>query len=243
MLKFFRKIRYKLMYENKTTRYLKYAIGEIVLVMIGIILALQVNNWNELRMEKQLERRYLSELMFDLQADSTAIAYLKIRSAIQWKAKQNLIDFFNKKQNFTRDSLSNYFNRQWQATYSFTPITTTLDEMRSTGNIGVINNVELRRKILQTYNSYQLFINNHERIYNKQQGETWKLLFSTVPNLYTASQLQTNNADVMAALSNFEIRNRLFGNYVHGLNIALNELSISNSELLLVLKEEIKIKE
>ena len=49
MIKFFRKIRYDLMKNNKTGKYLKYAIGEIILVMIGILLALQVNNWNETR--------------------------------------------------------------------------------------------------------------------------------------------------------------------------------------------------
>jgi hypothetical protein len=47
MIKFFRKIRYDLIENNKTGKYFKYAIGEIVLVMIGILLALQVNNWNE----------------------------------------------------------------------------------------------------------------------------------------------------------------------------------------------------
>ncbi len=49
MIKFFRKIRYELVEKNKTGKYLKYAIGEIILVMIGILLALQVNNWNENR--------------------------------------------------------------------------------------------------------------------------------------------------------------------------------------------------
>ena len=47
MIKFFRKIRYDLMEKNKTGKYFKYAIGEILLVMIGILLALQVSNWNE----------------------------------------------------------------------------------------------------------------------------------------------------------------------------------------------------
>jgi hypothetical protein len=46
MIKFFRKIRYQLLGEGKTGRYLKYAIGEIALIMIGILLALQLNNWN-----------------------------------------------------------------------------------------------------------------------------------------------------------------------------------------------------
>ncbi len=47
MINFFRKIRYDLMEKNKTGKYLKYAIGEIVLVMVGILLALQVNNWQD----------------------------------------------------------------------------------------------------------------------------------------------------------------------------------------------------
>ena len=49
MIKFFRHIRKDLMEQNKTSRYLKYAIGEIILVVIGILIALQINNWNELR--------------------------------------------------------------------------------------------------------------------------------------------------------------------------------------------------
>ena len=49
MIKFFRKIRQNLLMENKTGKYLKYAIGEIVLVVIGILIALSINNWNENR--------------------------------------------------------------------------------------------------------------------------------------------------------------------------------------------------
>ena len=47
MIKFFRNIRQSLIMENKTSKYLKYAIGEILLVVIGILIALQINNWNE----------------------------------------------------------------------------------------------------------------------------------------------------------------------------------------------------
>ena len=58
MIKFFRKIRYDLMEKNKTGKYLKYAIGEIILVVIGILIALQINNWNEkqklIKNEKEL---------------------------------------------------------------------------------------------------------------------------------------------------------------------------------------------
>jgi len=60
MIKFFRKIRYDLMEKNKTGKYLKYAIGEIVLVVIGILIALQINNWNEERKTNSKERRMLA---------------------------------------------------------------------------------------------------------------------------------------------------------------------------------------
>lgn len=47
MIKFLRTIRQKLLIEGKTSKYLKYAIGEIILVFIGILIAMQINNWNE----------------------------------------------------------------------------------------------------------------------------------------------------------------------------------------------------
>ena len=52
MIKFFRHIRQDLMSKNKTSKYLKYAIGEILLVVIGILIALQINNWNQNRISK-----------------------------------------------------------------------------------------------------------------------------------------------------------------------------------------------
>jgi len=70
MIKFFGKIRYNLMEQNKTGKYLKYAIGEIALVMIGILLALQVNNWNEERKSNINETKLLNELYRDAKADS-----------------------------------------------------------------------------------------------------------------------------------------------------------------------------
>ena len=54
MLRFFRNIRKELAAENKVTAYLRYAIGEIILVVIGILIALQINNWNERRKKAAL---------------------------------------------------------------------------------------------------------------------------------------------------------------------------------------------
>jgi hypothetical protein len=60
------------MKQNKTSKYLKYAIGEIVLVVIGILIALSINNWNELRKENIHQQSVLSNLLQDLKSDSVS---------------------------------------------------------------------------------------------------------------------------------------------------------------------------
>jgi type II secretory pathway pseudopilin PulG len=70
MIKFFRNIRRKLIAQGKTANYLKYAIGEIVLVVIGILIALQINNWNEARKEKRQLKHVLINLSQELKQNS-----------------------------------------------------------------------------------------------------------------------------------------------------------------------------
>ena len=74
MIKFFRKIRQQLLLENKTATYLKYAIGEIILVVIGILIALQINNWNEQRKTINKEKGYIRAIYQDLQKDLNRIS-------------------------------------------------------------------------------------------------------------------------------------------------------------------------
>ena len=91
MIKFFRKIRYDLMEKNmpvslagppagvagNTKKYLKYAIGEIVLVVFGILIALQINNWNVNRLNKKLVKTYLNSLIQDLNNEHLIIPIKK----------------------------------------------------------------------------------------------------------------------------------------------------------------------
>ena len=70
MIKFFNKMRMKLLSESKFSRYLLYAIGEIILVVIGILIALQVNNWNQERHHKETQAKYLTQLLEETKADS-----------------------------------------------------------------------------------------------------------------------------------------------------------------------------
>jgi len=73
MIKFFRHIRKSLLMENKISTYLKYAIGEIVLVVIGILIALQINNWNESKIEHLEERTYYKNIQRQITEDKNAI--------------------------------------------------------------------------------------------------------------------------------------------------------------------------
>jgi len=96
MIKFFRRIRQSLIMENKTSKYLKYAIGEIVLVVIGILIALQINNWNEnqkeIRLEKTIKTGIIKELKKNLQSIDNVIAFHKKKQ----QAYQSLPSDFEK---------------------------------------------------------------------------------------------------------------------------------------------------
>ena len=90
MLRFFRQIRKQLMEQNKVRSYFFYAIGEIALVMIGILLALQVNNWNENNKKNDLKREYTMSLISDLQLDMQNIEGMRAYNAEQLKALDTL---------------------------------------------------------------------------------------------------------------------------------------------------------
>ena len=88
MIKFFRKIRQNLLNEGKTTRYFKYAIGEIVLVVIGILIALQINTWNQERLSKNELELTLSDVHKE---------FLENKRAIEYTLKVNIESFQNGK--------------------------------------------------------------------------------------------------------------------------------------------------
>lgn len=86
MIKIFRKIRQTLLSEGKTGKYFKYAIGEIILVVIGIIIALQLNNWNENR-KRQIE---LDKLLYDIELDLIS-NYRQANQVLSFYKKQDSI--------------------------------------------------------------------------------------------------------------------------------------------------------
>jgi hypothetical protein len=104
MINFFRKIRKQLADQNKPLKYFRYALGEIVLVMVGILLALQVNNWNETRKDQQELRNILQSIVVDMKED---VRMMKWASETLKKDNENIKSFLNHHDysGFTRDSL------------------------------------------------------------------------------------------------------------------------------------------
>ena len=91
MLRFFRQIRQRLITDNKFSKYLLYAVGEIILVMIGILLALQVNNWNQEQEQQKAIKRYLVSLVKDLEMDLEQFQARSDQAIFRFYSSQQLL--------------------------------------------------------------------------------------------------------------------------------------------------------
>ena len=156
MLRFFSKIRYKLAAQNKVGKYLRYAIGEILLVVIGILIALQVNNWNEAKKNSVLEKEYLLRIRQDLvktrdrlnvdlgwQRENVVLGELVLTSLRSCEMKPEDRDRFVK----------GLFNLgKFDATLL---VNTTLEEMKTSGRLVIISNKDLVSEIIRLSRAFQ----------------------------------------------------------------------------------------
>ena len=155
MIKFFRRIRYDLLEKNKTGkpalptgRYLKYAIGEIALVVIGILIALQINNWNGDRINSQRERVILKSLKSELIINLNELNTDYERTLNYHQATINVYDIILKKSVETDSMYKDFFDCV-QFTYFF-PNTSTYETLKS-GNLELIKSDSLREIITDVY--------------------------------------------------------------------------------------------
>ncbi len=139
MIKFFRKIRQNLLMENKTGKYFKYAIGEIVLVVIGILIALQINNWNENRKENRKAESYLVNIKEDLILDTIQInkAIDHLEFSISKATKLLRLKSF---ENYKADSLINLIPNMY---YQLSINSQTFDKLINSGVTELTNHTEI----------------------------------------------------------------------------------------------------
>jgi hypothetical protein len=145
------------MSKNKTAQYFKYAIGEILLVVIGILIALQINNWNENRKEKQKTQTYLKLLLEDFKQES-----LKINGYID-ESKEIVSKYEAYEEKFTQSDMSLLEIVRALAAIEIQKTTTavygvnTIEILKSTGDIRLISS-KIRNKLIEL-NRYQEYLN------------------------------------------------------------------------------------
>ena len=153
MIKFFRRIRQKLLSENKFSKYLIYAIGEIVLVVIGILIALGINNWNEQNKTNAEESEYLVNLLAEFKANQeelkTNIEYHKF---VKLKTKE-LSELINPN---PKDIASNKLDTLMWA-MAFIPEFKALNSMASSQKLEIVNDYELKNEIANWKLTYELY--------------------------------------------------------------------------------------
>jgi len=139
MIKLFRKIRQNLLMENKTSKYLKYAIGEILLVVIGILIALQINNANELSKQNRLIATYEKNLITELKADLKNIQRLDSMVTIHRTIRVNYM-LYSKKKLINIDTLIQKMDSaKVNAVFQYNRVTYTIDDIISTGKLSLFS--------------------------------------------------------------------------------------------------------
>ncbi len=150
MIKFFRKIRQSLLTENKLSKYLLYAIGEIVLVVVGILLALQLNTWNAERIQKQ-EINSTYERMLEEIRETKLLANNKIR-AIDSVVKSKNIRTLHLMNMQNKDSLAAIYNSIEGLTQVISVVfdMPTTSEFLNDKNVSLLKNIRLKTLLLRT---------------------------------------------------------------------------------------------
>lgn len=173
MINFFRRIRRKLADDNKPLIYFRYAIGEIVLVVLGILIALQINNWNEERKSKILGNNYTKLVYKDLQNDILKIeGILKILHN-QYEAGIEVLTIIDAEKPGTYDTIRLNYNINWVLTTGIFPDRgeNTWDGLKISGDQAIIRNDSLTGLLNAFYAHFDRLIENFNELPKKARLE------------------------------------------------------------------------
>lgn len=154
MIKFFQKIRYNLVSTNNTGKYFKYAIGEIFLVVIGILIALSINNWNENRKTRVTEITFLKNIKADLELNLKSLNdFINIRKeAIN--SSNNVLDYFEGRKLLNLDDF-NYHSLNVMNWLPFQQNDNTYQELVNSGQLSIITNKSIKDQMQNMQSSFK----------------------------------------------------------------------------------------
>jgi predicted nucleic-acid-binding Zn-ribbon protein len=195
MLRFFRQIRHRLLTDKKFSRYLLYAVGEILLVVIGILIALQVDNWNEYRKDRLDEKDFLTRLKVDLEIDNQ---YFKRRiqdAELKLSSYTNFARILNQQQRtFAEvDSLNKLFS-EFFSSEMVTTQNSTFSEMLYSGKLELITDADLKFDLLFYYRRNEE-ISKHIAEYNLFTVDVLKILMEKVPKYFGAKSISESDSE------------------------------------------------
>ena len=151
MIHFFRKIRQHLISQNKISKYVAYALGEIFLVMIGILLALYFNNLNTENEDRKKEEWYLINIVEDIEYQKVYLKFLIDYYKESINIEKSIIKDYSIKNSFSEvDSLDSKLN-YLMTSYYFPNTNGTYKELVSSGQLGLIKNKKLSIDIINYY--------------------------------------------------------------------------------------------
>lgn len=161
MIKFFRRIRQKLLQENRFSKYLLYAVGEIVLVVIGILIALQINDWNEERKTKIEEKTLLLSLKNEMNYNVKELDRARKVNYGNIKGTGNLIALLSPKPNKISDvDLAKMLAASLQEKTEFQPSLSVINS----GQLTLISNEELKNAFLSIDAKVQHYRDNESTV-------------------------------------------------------------------------------
>jgi len=153
MIKFFRKIRQNLLMENKTGKYFKYAIGEIILVVIGILIALQINNWNENRILEAKTQNYYQQLLEDLYKDKVFAKSTIKKFERQRETYQDYLKIFDDSKLSAKEMFQELCKLNMES-FAINFNTSTIESLQNSGEIVLIPPV-LRNRLVDLRRAQQ----------------------------------------------------------------------------------------
>lgn len=185
MLKFFRKVRRNLIIEKKLGNYLLYALGEIILVVIGILIALRINNANQEHILREKEQVYLVGLKNEFSANKTKLQTLIEVNKDNYESAKTILTILDTGQDQQNEQeLSQLLFEAFSYEIAYNPNNSLLNEMMNSGSLKDISNTELRL-YLTSWESMIAHIKVQEADLRKQRENVRDMLRSNEASLRT----------------------------------------------------------
>ena len=164
MLKFFRRIRKHLIEKRRLSDYLLYGFGEILLVVLGILIALQINSWAVSRQNRQLEKEYLEALYFELQEDTSFYRGVSVSLEQQYQSVRRVVKIMQDPSLKIKDSLQ-FVNdlRDGSGGDNLERSVVSWEELQSTGQISLFQSKALVKSLFEYYNFAERFVRDFNR--------------------------------------------------------------------------------